>query len=665
MPSSSSASPAVALRRPGGSRTRGHPGVALVIMLSAQLMIILDMTVVNIALPHIQAGLHFSAAGLSWVLNAYTLTFGGLLLLGGRAGDILGRRRMFLAGIALFTVSSLAGGLATTAWWLLTARALQGVGGALASPAVLALVVGSFPEGRERTRALGIYSAVAMGGASLGLVLGGVITEWASWRWVLFINVPVGIAVIAITPLFITESPRQPGRFDVTGAVTSIAGMTALVYAFIRAASDGWSDRLTLAAFAVAAVMLAAFLLTESRARQPITPLRLFTSPARAGSYLARLLLVAGMFGMFFFLTQFVQDILGFSPLAAGFAFLPMTLTVFAVSRAAPRLLPRFGPTRLMLAGMLPVIGGMAWLAQVSTQTTYLGGVLGPMLLIGTGMGIVFVPLTMVSLAGVAPADSGAASSMVNVTQQVGGSLGLAILVTVFGTAYRNAARHLAPGVSQASAARQLLVHGMSAAFTVAVIFDACVLLVILLTSRTRPAPPVQAGTARPPGPGRSARHGDRADREPGRERRARGHDGGGAAVLPGCVGQGIGGGGHHGGALEQGQVKEDRVLADAAVRRRGQHHVAPGHRRGCGQPAQFRGELGVGHRSRLQPALRPGRVRQQAQVRGTAADRRPQPPGQQRPERHGARRLVEGDDLPHPRAVRRAERGGHQRLRR
>ena len=360
-------------------------------MLSAQLMIILDMTVVNIALPHIQSGLHFSAAGLSWVLNAYTLTFGGLLLLGGRAGDILGRRRMFMAGIALFTVSSLAGGLATAAWWLLAARALQGVGGALASPAVLALVVGSFREGRERTRALGIYSAVAMGGASLGLVLGGVITEWASWRWVLFINVPVGITVLAVTPLFIPESPRQPGRFDLAGAITSIAGMTALVYAFIRAASDGWTDRLTVAAFAVAAVMLGAFLLTESRARQPITPLRLFTSPARAGSYLARLLLVAGMFGMFFFLTQFVQDILGFSPLAAGFAFLPMTLTVFGVSRAAPRLLPRFGPTRLMVAGMLPVIGGMGWLAQVSGTSTYLGGVLGPMLLIGAGMGIVFV----------------------------------------------------------------------------------------------------------------------------------------------------------------------------------------------------------------------------------------------------------------------------------
>jgi EmrB/QacA subfamily drug resistance transporter len=493
VPSSSSASAAVALRRPGRSRPRGHRGLALVIMLSAQLMIILDLTVVNIALPHIQTGLHFSAAGLSWVLNAYTLTFGGLLLLGGRAGDILGRRRMFLAGIALFTVSSLAGGLATTAWWLLSARALQGVGGALASPAVLALVVGSFPEGRERTRALSIYSAVAMGGASLGLVLGGVITEWVSWRWVLFVNVPVGIAVLAVTPLFITESPRQPGRFDLTGAVTSITGMTALVYAFIRAASNGWGDRLTLAAFAVAAVMLGAFLLTESRARQPITPLRLFASPARAGSYLARLLLVAGMFGMFFFLTQFVQDILGFSPLAAGFAFLPMTLTVFGVSRAAPRLLPRFGATRLMVAGMLPVIGGMAWLAQVSAQSTYLGGVLGPMLLIGAGMGVVFVPLTIVSLAGVAPADSGAASSMVNVMQQVGGSLGLAILVTVFGTAYRAEARHLGPAASRAGGVHQLLIHGMSAAFTVAAIFDVCVLLVILLTSRSRPAPQPQA----------------------------------------------------------------------------------------------------------------------------------------------------------------------------
>jgi EmrB/QacA subfamily drug resistance transporter len=486
--SASSAPPTVSVSRPGTARRRGRPGLALVIVLAAQLMIILDMTVVNIALPHIQTGLHFSAAGLAWVLNAYTLTFGGLLLLGGRAGDILGRRRVFIAGIALFTLASLAGGLATTAWWLLAARALQGVGGALASPAVLALVVGSFSEGRERTRALGIYSAVAMGGASLGLVLGGIITEWASWRWVLFVNVPVGILVIAVTPLFITESPRRPGRFDLTGAITSTAGMTALVYAFIQAASNGWGDRLTLAAFAAAAVMLGAFLLTESRTPQPITPLRLFADPARAGSYLARLLLVGGMFGMFFFLTQFVQKILGFSPLAAGFAFLPMTLTVFGVSRAAPRLLPRFGTTRLMVAGMLPVIGGMAWLAQVSAGTSYQAGILGPMLLIGTGMGIAFVPLTTVALAGVAPEDSGAASSMVNVMQQVGGSLGLAILVTVFGTAYRNAARHPLAGTPPAAVAHDALIHGVSTAFTIATVFDVGALLVILLATRLRRA---------------------------------------------------------------------------------------------------------------------------------------------------------------------------------
>ena len=469
----SPASPVVSMHRPGPTRRRGRPGLALVIMLSAQLMIILDLTVVNIALPHIQTGLNFSAASLSWVLNAYTLTFGGLLLLGGRAGDILGRRRVFLAGIALFTLSSLAGGLATTDWMLLVARALQGVGGALASPAVLALVVGSFTEGRERTRALGIYSAVAMGGASLGLVLGGVITEWLSWRWVLFVNVPVGIVVLAVTPLFVTESARQPGRFDLTGAVTSTGGMTALVYAFIRAAASGWGDRVAVAAFAVAVLLLGLFLVTEARARQPITPLRLFADLGRSGSYLARLLLVAGMFGMFFFLTQFVQEILGFSPLAAGVAFLPLTLTVFGVSRAAPRLIPRFGGTRLMLAGMLPVIAGMAWLAQVSAGTSYLAGILGPMLLLGTGMGLVFVPLTAASLAGVAPADSGAASSMVNVMQQVGGSLGLAILVTVFGTAYRHAG----------GGAHQALVHGVSAAFSVAALFDVAALLVIALST--------------------------------------------------------------------------------------------------------------------------------------------------------------------------------------
>ncbi len=344
MSSSPDVSPGVLPGPDAPRRGYGHRGIALIILLCAQLMVILDATVVNIALPEIERGLNFSATSLSWVMNGYTLTFGGLLLLGGRAGDILGRRRMFLAGVSVFTLASLAGGLATSAGLLLAARALQGVGGALASPAVLALIVGSFPEGRERTRALAIYTGVITGGASLGLVLGGVITEWLSWRWVLFINVPIGLIALAAAPRFVTETPRQPGRFDVVGALTSTLGMASLVYAFIRAAASGWGDGLAAAAFVLAVVLLAAFLLTETRARQPITPLRLFADASRSGSYVARLLLVAGMMGMFFFLTQFLQDILGFSPLRAGIAFLPMTIMVFGVSRAAPQLMARAGP---------------------------------------------------------------------------------------------------------------------------------------------------------------------------------------------------------------------------------------------------------------------------------------------------------------------------------
>jgi EmrB/QacA subfamily drug resistance transporter len=458
-------------------------------MLCAMLMVVLDMTVVNIALPHIQAGLRFSETSLSWVLNAYTLTFGGLLLLGGRAGDILGRRRTFIAGIALFTVASLAGGLADNSGLLLAARAVQGVGGALASPAVLALIVGSYPEGRERTKALAIYSGVISGGASLGLVLGGVITEWMSWRWVLFINVPIGVAVLAVTPLFVAETPRAPGRFDLTGAITSTAGMASLVYAFTRAASNGWGDHLAWAAFAVSVVLLAVFIVNETRARQPITPLRLFASMDRSGSYVARLLLVAGMFGMFYFLTQFLQDVTGFSALRTGIAFLPMTIMLFAVSRLAPRIMPLVGPKRLMLIGMVPVIVAMAWLSRVSPATTYWAGVFAPMALFGIGMGTVFVPLTTTSLAGVRPQDSGAASSMVNVIQQVGGSLGLAILVAVYGTAFRNAASHPLAHATAAAQARHAEAHAMGISFGLATLLDVATMVVIALLIRGQKQP--------------------------------------------------------------------------------------------------------------------------------------------------------------------------------
>ena len=393
-----------------------------------------------------------------------------------------------MAGLAIFTIASLAGGLATSSAALLAARAVQGVGGAIASPAVLAAIVAGFPEGRERVRALSIYTAVTMGGSSLGLVLGGMITQWASWRWVFFINVPIGIAVVAAAPRLLANSQRQRGHFDAAGAITSTAGMSALVYAFIHVASTGWANKVSIGAFAVAAVLLALFALNETRSSEPITPLWLLRDRSRLASFVARLLLVAGMFGSFFFLTQFVQEVLGFSPLAAGVSFIPLTGALFATSRLAPGLVSRFGPKPLMVAGLLPVVAGMAWLGQLTTGTSYFPGVLIPMLLLGIGMGVVFVPLTMASLAGVPPKESGAAASMVNVMQQVGGALGLAILVTIYGTASRAAARHPVLGASAAAQVQHVRVQGMAAAFTAAAIFDAIALIVIAVAIRMRQA---------------------------------------------------------------------------------------------------------------------------------------------------------------------------------
>ena len=477
--------------RQANKPARDRRNITLAVVLCAQLMIVLDMTVVNVALPSMATGLHLSATGLSWVLNAYTLTFGGLLLLGGRAGDVLGRRTTFMAGLALFTLASLAGGLATSPAMLLAARAVQGVGGAIATPAVLATIVSSFPEGRDRVRALGAFTAVAMGGASLGLVLGGIITEWASWRWVFFVNVPVGAAVIALTPRLLARGQRLAARLDLAGALTSTAGMSALVYAFINAASDGWANATTIGAFAAAAALLGLFLFVEARAEEPITPLWLLRDRSRAASYLSRLLLVGGMFGSFFFLTQFVQDVLGFTPMRAGLSFVPMTGALLVMSRIAPRLVPRFGAKPLLDAGLVPVVAGMYWLGHVSTSTGYVPGILVPMLLIGSGMGFAFVPLTMASLAGVPPQDSGAAASMVNVMQQVGGALGLAILVTIFGTARHSAEAHPLPGATVAEQARHVLVHGMATSFTAAAIFDALALLVVIAAVRLRqPAQP-------------------------------------------------------------------------------------------------------------------------------------------------------------------------------
>jgi MFS family permease len=336
--------------QPRHALARQRPGVALAVIVTCQMMLILDITVMNVALPTIRTDLHFSATGPSWVLNAYTLSFGGLLLLGGRAGDLLGRRRLFAGGVALFTLASLLGGFATSAAWLLTARVLQGVGAAIAGPNALALLTTTFTEARERIRALSIFSAVASGGFTIGLIVGGALTEWGSWRWVLFINVPFGLAVVLLAPRVLRADQRGevaapgPGHLDLPGAVTATAGTTALVYGFIRAAAGGWSDPLTVDTVVVAVVLLGGFVWIERRAGRPLMPLRLFAERNRAIGYLNFLVMPAGTLAVFFFLTQFLQEVLRLSPMRTGFAFLPMAVVMFAVVRTLPRLIPRFGP---------------------------------------------------------------------------------------------------------------------------------------------------------------------------------------------------------------------------------------------------------------------------------------------------------------------------------
>jgi EmrB/QacA subfamily drug resistance transporter len=409
--------------------------LVLAMILASYLMIVLDISIVITALPKIHHELQFSAVGLSWVQNAYTLFFGGLLLLGARAGDILGRRRMFIAGLAIFTAASLAIGLAQSPAWLLAARAVQGAGAAILAPSTLALLSANFAEGSERTRAVAYYGAVAGVGASVGLVLGGLLTDLISWRAGFFVNVPIGIAMMLAAPRLLRETEHRPGELDVAGAVCSTLGMSALVYGIVRAAEASWSDPIALAALIGGAMLLALFVVNESRAKQPIIPLRLFRSRERSGAYAARLLFLGAMMGFWFFITQYLQSVLGFSPLQAGLAFLPMTLANFVVAVAIPKLTQRFDNARVLAGGLALTLIGMAWLSRLSADTAYLTSVALPMILIGAGQGATLSPLTVAGIAGVASEDAGAASGLVNVAHQLGGSFGLGVLVVVFAAA--------------------------------------------------------------------------------------------------------------------------------------------------------------------------------------------------------------------------------------
>jgi EmrB/QacA subfamily drug resistance transporter len=407
---------------------------AVVLACVAQFMVILDVSVVNVALPSIRADLGFSGAGLQWVVNAYTLAFGGFLLLGGRMADLLGRRRVFVSGLLLFSVASLVGGLASSQEMLVAARAAQGLGAAIISPASLAIITTTFTDGSDRNKALGAWGAMGGAGGAFGVLLGGVLTDLAGWQWILFINVPIGVAAALLAPRFVAEG-RSPGRtrqFDLAGALSVTLGLVAIVYAIVRTEVNGWGSSQTIVVLAVGLALIGLFLAIEGRfAAKPLMPLRIFRSRPLSGANAIVFLLGAAAFGMWFFVSLYLQSVLGYSPIEAGLAFLPMTLTIIVGSMLASRLTARWGVKPLLVAGMTLMAAGLLLFSGVSADGSYLSGVLAPSLLVAAGMGLAFVPVTIAAMAGVAPAETGLASGIVNTSRMIGGALGLAVLATV------------------------------------------------------------------------------------------------------------------------------------------------------------------------------------------------------------------------------------------
>jgi EmrB/QacA subfamily drug resistance transporter len=472
-------------------------GLALAVIATAQLMVVLDATIVNVALPHIQTALGFSGSNLEWVVNAYALAFGGLLLLGGRSGDLLGRRRIFIFGILLFSLASLLGGFATDQAWLLAARALQGVGGAFAAPTALSLIAVTFPEGPPRNRAMGVYAAMSVAGGAVGLMAGGLLVQYANWRWVLFVNVPIGLLVAVLATRVLPESDRRRGRFDLPGAVTGSLGLAALVYGLSNAATSPngvshWGDTKVIVSLVAAVVLLVAFGFVETRSKHALLPIRVLRSRDRSGSYLIMLCVGTALFGMFFFLTLFLQEVWGYSALKTGIAYLPMITTVMVASAIASQLVNRIGARPLMLAGSAITTGGMFWLSRITEHSHYASGLLGPMMVTALGMGLIFVPVSLVALTKVGNNDAGVASSLLNTGQQVGGSIGLAILGTVAWSAVANsihsqaaaAAKHASVHLSaakQAALQKAITDHAFSVGFSKGYLVSAGIALLALI----------------------------------------------------------------------------------------------------------------------------------------------------------------------------------------
>jgi EmrB/QacA subfamily drug resistance transporter len=407
--------------------------LALALLAAAQFVVVLDASIVNVALPSIGKDLNFSQDDLSWVVNAYVLVFGGFLLLGGRLADLLGRRRLFLSGLILFAAASLAGGLAQSAGMLVAARAVQGLGAALLSPAALSLVTVLFAEGSERNKAMGVWGAVAGSGGAVGVLLGGILTEWAGWEWVLFVNVPIGLIAAFLAPRLLHESRNEGERhFDVAGAVSITAGLSLLVYALVDANDAGWGSTQTLGLGAIAVALIAGFYAIERRQEAPLVPFPgIFRIRTITGINVSAVLIAAALFSMFFFISLYMQNVLGFSPIEAGLAYLPLAVGIIITAGATAGLVTRFGFKPVLVSGLIITAAGLVWFSQVDPEGSYVGDVLFPSLLAAVGLGLAFVSMTVAAVSGVEPVEAGLASGLINTSQQIGGALGLAILATV------------------------------------------------------------------------------------------------------------------------------------------------------------------------------------------------------------------------------------------
>ena len=473
-------------------------GIALAVICVAQLMVVLDATVVNVALPSIRTDLDFSAANLTWVVTAYSLAFGGLLLFGGRIGDLYGRRKMFMIGVGVFAAASLVGGFATGEAMLIIARAAQGAGGAIAAPTALALLATTFTEAKARARAFGVFAAMAASGGALGLLLGGVLTDYASWRWALFINAPIGVLVLVLAPRVLAESQGSGTKLDLPGAISVTAGMSILVYGLTKAADDGWGSTTTVVTLVIAAALLATFVLVEHRTSHPLMPFHIFADRNRTGSYLIMLFLAAALFTTFYFMAQYLQNVHGWTPFETGLGFLPMPTTIMFMSIVVVRrLIPRIGVRPFLTVGPILALVAMVSFTQLGVDSSY-WPFLGCLLLLGLGMGCSFVPLTMTAVNGVAPHETGLASALLNTGQQVGGAIGLAVFGTVFAHAADSRGADLGPAARTAAGQAEIFVAGQQHAFQAAIVVVALALVASLALIRVNKVGAASAPAAEP-----------------------------------------------------------------------------------------------------------------------------------------------------------------------